>query len=170
MKEADFRKVVEENYARIYRICFHYFGNSEEANDAVQDILLKVWLNIDKFRGESALSTWISRIAVNVCLTSFRYRRNGTVRIEPEQFLFLRDNLPDESDNYPENEEKLKFFHNFMQKLSAADRTLVSLYLEDMESADIASVTGLSDVNVRTRIHRIKKQIKEEWEDNYGTR
>ena len=90
--------------------------------------------------------------------------------IEPEQFLYLRDNLPDESDKDPENEEKLKFFHNFMQKLSAADRTLVSLYLEDMESADIASVTGLSDVNVRTRIHRIKKQIKEEWEESYGTR
>lgn len=170
MKEEDFRKVVEENYGRISRICLHYFGNREEANDAGQDILLKVWLNIDKFRGESALSTWISRIAVNVCLASFRDRRNGTVRIESEQLGHLRDNIPDESDNDPEKEEKLMFFHNFMYKLSAVDRTLVSLYLEDMESADIATVTGLTDVNVRTRIHRIKKQIKDEWEESYGTR
>ena len=169
MKEEDFRKIVEDNYGRIYRICFRYFGNSEEATDAGQDILLKVWLNIDKFRGESALSTWISRIAVNVCLTSIRNRRKETVDIKPEYFRCLRDNIPDEGDNDPEEEEKLKFFHNFMQKLSAADRTLVSLYLEDMESSDIALVTGLTDVNVRTRIYRIKKQIKKEWEESYGT-
>ncbi len=170
MKEKDLRKVVEENYGKIYQIYFNYFGNKEEANDAGQDILLKVWLNIDIFRGESALSTWISRIAINVCLTSFRNRRNGTIRIESEQFRDLRENLFDESDKDPEEEEKLKFFHNFMQKLSAVDRTLVSLYLEDMKSADIVSVTGLTDVNVRTRIHRIKNQIKEEWEKSYGTR
>jgi RNA polymerase sigma-70 factor (ECF subfamily) len=170
MKEEDFRKVVDENYGRISRICLHYFGSREEADDACQEVLLKVWLNIDKFRGESSLSTWISRIAVNVCMTTFRNKKTDPLRLGSEELKHLGDKMPDENYSGDEEEEKLKFFHAFMQKLPAADRTLVSLYLEDMESADIAEVTGLSDANVRTRIHRIKKQIKEDWEVRYGTR
>lgn len=170
MKEEDFRKVVDENYGRINRICFHYFGSREEADDACQEVLLKVWLSIDKFRGESSLSTWISRIAVNVCMTTFRNQKTETVRLGSEELKHLGDKMPDENYSGDEEEEKLKFFNAFMQLLPAADRTLVSLYLEDMESADIASVTGLSEANVRTRIHRIKKQIKEDWEERYGTR
>ena len=170
MKEEDFRKVVDNNYGRISRICLHYFGSREEADDACQEVLLKVWLNIDKFRGDSSLSTWISRIAVNVCLTTFRNKKNDTVRLGSGELGKIDDKMPDETDPETSEDEKLIFFHAFMKKLTAADRTLVSLYLEDMESADIAAVTGLSDVNVRTRIHRIKKQIKEEWEERYGTR
>lgn len=170
MKQEDFRKVVDENYGKISRICLHYFGSREEADDVCQEVLLKVWLNIDKFRGESSLSTWISRIAVNVCMTTFRNRKPETVRLGSDELRHLGDKMPDDIDPETGEEEKLKFFHAFMQKLPAADRTLVTLYLEDMESADIAAVTGLSDANVRTRIHRIKKQIKEEWEERYGTR
>jgi RNA polymerase sigma-70 factor (ECF subfamily) len=51
-----------------------------------------------------------------------------------------------------------------------ADRTLVNLYLEDLDTTEIAAITGLSESNVRTRIHRIKKQIKTEWEEKNGTR
>jgi RNA polymerase sigma-70 factor (ECF subfamily) len=57
-----------------------------------------------------------------------------------------------------------------MQKLSAADRTLVSLYLENLDTAEIAQTTGLSEANVRVKIHRIKKQIQQEWEAHNGTR
>jgi RNA polymerase sigma factor (sigma-70 family) len=103
-------------------------------------------------------------------MTTFRNKKTETVRLGSEELKHLGEKMPDESCSGDEEEEKLQFFHAFMQKLPAADRTLVSLYLEDMESADIAEVTGLSDANVRTRIHRIKKQIKEDWEVRYGTR
>ncbi len=170
MKEEEFKKVVDGNYGRISRICLHYFGSREEADDACQEVLLKVWLSIDKFRGESSLSTWISRIAVNVCMTTFRNKKTETIRLGSEELKHLGDKMPDENDPGDEEEEKLRFFKSFMEKLPAADRTLVSLYLEEMDSSDIATVTGLSEANVRTRIHRIKKQIKEEWEVRYGTR
>jgi RNA polymerase sigma-70 factor (ECF subfamily) len=67
-------------------------------------------------------------------------------------------------------EEKLKFFREFSSRLSPVDRTLVSLYLGDVDYREISQVTGLSEVNARSRIHRIKGQIKKEWEEKNGTR
>ena len=64
-----FRKALSENNGRIHRICRHYFGRKWEADDAYQEILLKIWLNLKGFRGEAQLSTWVNRIAVNTCLT-----------------------------------------------------------------------------------------------------
>jgi RNA polymerase sigma-70 factor (ECF subfamily) len=170
MKEEQFRKIVEENYARIYRICYRYFGDRDEAYDACQETLLKVWLNIDKFRGNSSLGTWICRIAVNVCITAFRNTRIRTTNLDTVHLKEYQDISPNEQDQNEDEEKKLQFFQQFLNRLSAADRTLVSLYLEDMDSGEIASVTGLSNTNVRTRIHRIKKQIKEEWEVKNGIR
>jgi RNA polymerase sigma factor (sigma-70 family) len=64
-----FRAAILENDKRIYSICSHYFGPGDNAKDAYQEVLLKIWLNILNFRGESQLKTWITRIAVNVCMT-----------------------------------------------------------------------------------------------------
>ena len=64
-----FKEAIRENDKMILRICNHFFGPGENAKDAHQEILLKIWLNIEKFRNESKIKTWIYRIAVNVCLT-----------------------------------------------------------------------------------------------------
>lgn len=170
MKEKLFRQIVDENYCKIYRICYRYFGNRDEADDACQETFLKIWLNINKFRGEASLSTWACRIAINVCLTFKRINKRKMAHIASDQATAYQDCLSDENEEYQDTGEKLQFFHQFMDNLPVADRTLVALYLEELNSREIASVTGLSEANVRTRIHRIKNQIKKEWEDKNGTR
>ena len=56
-----------------------------------------------------------------------------------------------------------------MDSLNATDKTLVSLYLEDLDTKELSQITGLSESNVRVKLHRIKNQIKKEWEVKYGT-
>lgn len=165
-----FRNAVRENDRRIYNICCHYFGPGDEAKDAYQEILLKLWLNIMNFRGESSLKTWICKIAVNVCLTFVsKAKKNSSVFIKLSHIEHC-DRVSEE-ENIPEDEEaKLKFFEEFKNDLGEADKVLVTLYLEDIEYSEISQITGLSEVNARARIHRIKKQIKQEWEDKYGIR
>jgi RNA polymerase sigma-70 factor (ECF subfamily) len=170
MKEELFRQIVDENYCKIYRICYRYFGNRDEAGDACQETFMKMWLNINKFRGEASLSTWACRIAINVCLTFKRLNKRQMAHIVSEQVTDYQDCISDENEEHQDHDEKLQYFHRFIGRLPVADRTLVALYLEDMDSREIASVTGLSEANVRTRIHRIKNQIKKEWEENNGTR
>lgn len=56
-----------------------------------------------------------------------------------------------------------------MNNLNATDKVLVSLYLEDLDTKEMSHITGLSESNVRVKIHRIKNEIRKEWEIKYGT-
>jgi len=169
-QETLFRAAILENDRRIYSICCHYFGPGDEAKDAYQEVLLKIWLNILNFRGESQLKTWISRIAVNVCMTFLSKRKKKSAVFIPFSQIDGYDRISENENNPEEEEAKLRFFEEFKNKLNPADKILVALYLEDIEYTEIAKITSMSEGNARTRIHRIKKQIKKEWEDKYGIR
>jgi RNA polymerase sigma factor (sigma-70 family) len=169
-QEEMFREAIRENDRRIYSICCNYFGPGDEAKDAYQEILLKIWLNILKFRGESQLKTWISRIAVNVCMTYLSKKSKKSSVFVPLSHLDYDYKTWESDDNFEEEEVKIKFFEDYKNKLSSEDKILVTLYLEDLEYLEISLITGLSEGNARARIHRIKKQIKKEWEDKYGIR
>lgn len=169
-QEKMFREAILENDRRISNICRYYFGYGDEAKDAYQEVLLKIWLNILSFRGESQLKTWISRIAVNVCMT---YLSNKSRKSSVFELYSQNDhdyNTVESDDSFAEVEEaKIKFFEEYRGKLSSADKILVTLYLDDIDYGEISIITGLSEGNARARIHRIKKQIKKEWEGKYGT-
>ena len=91
-REEMFREAIHENDNRIYRICCHFFGPGDEAKDAYQEIFLKIWLNILKFRGEAQLKTWVTRIAVNTCLTFLsKAKKNSSVFVPfPHQNCYQR--------------------------------------------------------------------------------
>ncbi|MCC7400079.1 MAG: RNA polymerase sigma factor [Chitinophagaceae bacterium] len=165
-----FRQALEENQKRIYSICCYYFGPGDDARDAFQEVLIKIWLNIKNFRGDSQLKTWVTSITINVCLTfiSKAKKKNNlfTNFSQLEYFDSICEHKPDSG----LDEEKLNFFKEFTTGLPHADRTLVALYLEEISYKEISEITGLSEANARTRIHRIKLLIKKAWEDKYGTR
>ncbi|HEX2866881.1 MAG TPA: RNA polymerase sigma factor [Ignavibacteriales bacterium] len=163
-----FREALEENQKMIFRVCCRFFGPGENAKDAYQDILLKIWMNIEGFRGECQLKTWIYRISVNVCITFRSKNKRKSSLFVPFSEPAYR--VPDEEKLLEDEENKLLFFRKFMDELSGADKALVSLYLEDLDTREMSRITGLSESNVRVRIHRIKSEIKKQWEVEYGTR
>jgi RNA polymerase sigma-70 factor (ECF subfamily) len=170
-REKLFREAIKENSQRIFRICSYYFPDPDDRNDAFQDALIRIWDNLSSFKGQSQVSTWIYRIAVNTCLGFMRREKRRKGMIDP---LNPVDYVPIAADDIPEDhkrtDEKLQFFRDFIYRLSVSDRTLVSLYLEELSTKEMAEVTGLSESNVRVRIFRIKEQVKKEWEEkNYGT-
>ena len=105
-------------------------------------------------------------MAVNTCLSHIRSRnqRNNLIEstIDPE-ILLIPESAGNENDFIEEN--KMIFLQQFLLNLSMADRTLVSLYLENLSTKEMAEVTGMSETNLRVRIHRIKEKIKKEWEE-----
>jgi RNA polymerase sigma-70 factor (ECF subfamily) len=166
-----FRIAFEENRQRIFRICCHYFPDRDDCNDAYQESLVRLWENLSGFRGNAALSTWIYRVVVNVCLSHIRQekKRGQTVSVTaeiPDNQTMLCDETNESSDP-----DKIRFFRQFMLSLSGADRILVTLYLEEVSTREMAEITGLSEANVRVRLHRIKETIRKQWEVYYyGTR
>ena len=169
-REKLFREAIRENDHRIYRICCYFFPDRDDSNDAYQESLIRIWENLHSFRGKSMLSTWIYRVAVNTCLSYIRRdrHRNRLVVNGHNAGVFQVADVQDE--NTGTEEIKIAFLQRFMTDLTTADRTLVSLYLEDLSTKEMAEVTGISEANVRVRIHRIKEKIKKEWEENqHGT-
>ena len=169
-QEEIFKEAIHDNGESIYNICCHFFGPGDEAEDAYQEILLKIWLNIKSFRGESQLKTWMIRIASNVCLTYIAKRKKRASVFVPISSVDYYENPDDTGVSTEEEEVKIKFFRTFNERLNPLDKTLVALYLEDIAYREMSHITGLSEVNARARIHRIKKQINKEWEEEYGTR
>jgi len=169
-QEETFREAIRENDKRIFSICCHFLGPGDEVKDAYQEVLLKIWLNIKNFRGESQLKTWICRIAVNVCLTFISKAKKSSSVFVPFSQKDYHDSVCEDDHDPGQEELKIKFFDDFKSKLNNVDKILVTLYLEEMDYGDISQITGLSEGNARTRIHRIKNQIKKEWEDKYGIR
>lgn len=163
--------MISENRERIFRICGYYFQRENDRDDAYQDILIRIWEHLSSFREKSQISTWIFRIAVNTCLMYIR-KNKSRQKIFSRTVTTAYSNMPDEVP-YSEDtgqETKLAFFREFMQEISPVDRSLVSLYLEDFTTKEMAELTGISEANVRVRIHRIKERIKDKWkEKQHGT-
>lgn len=165
-REEQFRKTIEENRDRIFRICDYYFPGRTERDDAYQDSLIRIWQSLPSFRGESKVSTWIYRIVVNTCLASFRSEQKRTGNTRSLDRIDIEADPPGQAmEAACRDDNKMLFFRNFMQSLPGLDRTLVTLYLDELSTREMSEITGLSESNVRVRIHRIKEHVKKEWEE-----
>ncbi len=170
--ERFFKDAVEENRDRIYRICCCYALDAEERKDLFQESLIHVWKGLKSFREGAAVSSWVYRVAVNTCLdhvrAGTRRRRILGARVTGDDGETL-DNVPAQTP--APVDDRLGSLYAAIDRLSLADRTLISLYLEDLDGAAMAEVTGLSEANVRVRIHRIKNALRGMMnEANHGTR
>ena len=155
MKEATYKKIYEENYPKVFRLCLGYTGGDEPfSKDLAQETFLKIWQHLDSFRNESAIETWIYRIAVNTCLAALRKekKKNGTMQIENLQ-------LSDEISNSENKEIMLAQLYACIKKLTVSNKAIILLELEGLPQQEIATIMGLKHEAVRTRIHRIKNQL-----------
>jgi RNA polymerase sigma-70 factor (ECF subfamily) len=153
MEQDLFQQLYQQYYAIVYRICKGYFkGDAELAGDMVQEVFIKVWERHDFFKQECQVSTWIYRITVNVCLTEIRRQKNYANRL-------TKLDPPAESCSENKQEESAILFR-CIARLKESDRVLALLILEDLTQEDIAQILGLSDVNARVRIHRLKDKLK----------
>ena len=164
-KEQQFRELISEHEDKIYRICSWYFTDTDERNDAYQEALIKIWEQLHSFKGKSKISTWLYRVTVNICLSGIRSNKRRLSHIDTDRKVESLEIPEATSETEGIKDKKLKFFQHFMETLGLADRTLVSLYLEDISTREMADITGLSEANVRVKIFRVKEQIKKQGEE-----
>lgn len=145
-----FEQLYNEYSDRIFRLCMSYVNDRALAKDLTQETFIIVWQQLDKFRQESSIGTWIYRIASNNCLKMIR--KNKVNRTAP----FPVD-IPEKIEASLEPE--INLLYQFISELPEIDRIIISLELEELPQAEIANIVGLSAANVRVRIHRIKEKL-----------
>lgn len=166
-KEEKFNAIVTENGERIQRICRYYNSNTEDQKDMYQEVLVNIWKSLNSFRGDSAISTWVYRVAVNTSLsyTGKAYRRMKLMVNSDNQNL---SSLMDEENlkEKLEQEEQLEQLQTELNQLSVIDKALISLMLEGLTMKEIADVIGITEPNVKVKIHRVKTQLKEKLKES----
>jgi len=156
-KEVKFQSLLEAHRDSIYRICWGFTSSKEDVQDLFQDVMLNIWRGLDRFRGQSELSTWVYRISVNTCLL---WKRSKKRRIQTTG----KDSIPDQrgqtvEQDYIRNERILRL-KEAIGTLKKVDRTIALLVLEEMSYKEIADITGLSINNIGVKINRIKAELK----------
>ncbi|SFW47590.1 RNA polymerase sigma factor [Cellulophaga fucicola] len=156
-KEQKFKKVYEQSKDKVYRLCLGFMGNKIDADDLFQEVLIKVWNNLDTFRNESNIDTWIYRITTNTALLTL----NRKTKLKKKEIDY-QPNIPHyESDNLnsTDKEQEVKKLYKAISSLKEIDRIIIGLLLENCSYDDISNITGLKTSNVGVRINRIKKTL-----------
>jgi RNA polymerase sigma-70 factor (ECF subfamily) len=143
-----FSRLVERYQRDVYRLCYRYVNNHHDANDMAQETFLKAFRAIHSFRGDSAFSTWLYRIAVNTCL-SFRSARR------PEQDPLddsLADSKPPASEEI-EREERARLVRSAVSRLPEKQRaTLILKIYHELTHEEVAAILGATVGTVKANL------------------
>jgi len=147
---------LESNQNIVHKICSLYTNNRDAHNDLFQEITIQLWKAYPKFRGDSKFSTWMYRVALNTAITLYRKSKRRVQTQDYESVIFKI-----KADEYDETEEQqLKLMYKAIKQLNDIDKALVFLYLEEKNYAEISETLGISEVNARVKMNRIKTKLR----------
>lgn len=147
---------LEKNQNIVHKVCRLYTNDQESHNDLFQEIAIQLWKAYPKFRGEAKFTTWMYRVALNTAITQYR-KSKRKIPIQDFESVVYKIRA-DEYDS--EEEQRLSLLYKAVKQLGDIEKALVFLYLEDKDYGEIASTLGISEVNARVKMNRIKNKLK----------
>lgn len=154
--EHKFVTELESNQNIVHKVCSLYTNDRDSHNDLFQEITIQLWKAYPKFRGEAKFSTWMYRVALNTAITLYRKSKR---RVKTQDFDSVIYKI--KTDEYDDTEERqLKLIYDAVKQLGDIDKALVFLYLEDKDYSEIAATLGITEVNARVKMNRIKNKLR----------
>jgi RNA polymerase sigma factor (sigma-70 family) len=160
--ERVFRFILKTYKEKIYFQVRKIVINHDDADDVTQDAFIKIWRNLDKYRGDSKLYTWLYRIATNEALTFIQKKRKDlSVDIDDNEFLSNQLISPN-SDTYMDGDEVQIKLQKALLQLTDKQRIVFNLkYFEELKYEEIAKITGTSVGGLKAMYHLAVKKIEE---------
>ncbi len=154
--EHNFVELLEKHQNIVHKVCRLYTNNYDAHNDLFQEITIQLWKAYPKFRGEAKFSTWMYRVGLNTAITLYRKSKRS---INTQEFDLVQFKI--KADDYDNTEEEqLKLMYKALHQLNDIDKALVFLYLEDKNYKEISETMGISEVNARVKMNRIKTKLR----------
>lgn len=153
--EGAFAELVGRYKRRVFSIAGRFARGDHELDDLCQEVFVKAYQNLAKFRGEAPFEHWVSRIAVRACYDHLRKTKHDRAAVAlADVTLATTDNVA------PARAREVLDFA--LAKLSADERLVLTLLeLEERSVREIAELTGWSEGNVKVRAHRARQRLKE---------
>lgn len=152
-----FLDILEKNIGIILKISRAYTNSVHDKEDLINDITLELWKSFGRFKGDSKISTWIYRVAINTSMNFNRKRKS-------DKLYFPADLRQFESPVWlmePPDPSHSEILYQCIDELNQLNKAIIMLYLDGNSHDEISDITGISKTNVGTRISRIKEQIKD---------
>jgi RNA polymerase sigma-70 factor, ECF subfamily len=167
-EEAAYENLLQRFQQPVYNLAYRLLNDSSDASDVVQEVFLKVFRNVGRFRRQSSLKTWIYRITVNEAHNQRRWffrHRSREVGLDAEPELTWSRNVPDSERSpfdYTFDREKQELIENALARINPLFREVVVLRdVEDLSYEEIAEVLQISLGTVKSRILRGREALKE---------
>ena len=156
--ERAYAVLVEKHKSYAFTLAYKVLQNRPEAEDAAQEAFIKAFHHLHTFNREAKFSTWLYRIIVNTAISLKRKSKHRFVNLAD-----VRIETRHEGEGVMDKQDKQRYLHQAMNKLSEADRTALTLfYLKEFSLEEIASITGLTADTLKVRLHRARIRLADE--------
>jgi len=159
-ERAEFNAIVDRFAERVYNHALRMLNNREDAEEAMQDVFLRVHRSFGTFRGDAEFSTWLWRITVNVCLSRRGSRWKRRERIQVER---ISDDIPDDApgpDELLSRREERRRIAVLIARLPGREAAALTLYyMEELDYATIGRILRIPPGSVATALHRGRERL-----------
>lgn len=156
-----FEEIFNTHKERIYSLCFRYLQQEQEAEDAVQEVFVKVYNKLGAFKTESQIGTWIYRIAINHCLDILKAKKRKQRLLRIVSFVPFIAEVKGASENKMEDKEAYQLLSEQLHSLAPNQLTAIVLNkLEELSIEQVSQIMGLSYKAVESLIQRGKQNLQ----------
>ena len=174
--EAAIRAIMQANNRRLYRLARGILRNDSEAEDVVQETYVRAFTHLEEFRGDSSLSTWLARIAMNEALGRLRRQRPAVEwtslppgTLEAQIIQFPHSVLSEDPEKSMAQREIQHVVEHAIDELPEAFRIVfITRVIEGMNFEETAEILGLKPETVKTRLHRARTMLRDNVEKKIG--
>ncbi|KUG09557.1 RNA polymerase sigma factor [Solirubrum puertoriconensis] len=152
---ADFTARITEYQPLLWRVCRMYCPDANDRQDLYQEIVLQLWQAWPRYQpGAAKLSTWLYRVALNVAISDLR-RRTRQPNISA-----LEPDAPYAAPPPDDLGDDLAQLYRAIERLSEVEKAFVLLYLEERSYEEMADILGITQNNVRVKMHRVQEKLR----------
>lgn len=165
-----FRQLVEKHQQLVFRTCMGFLHNKDDADDLTQEVFIQAYQSLSRFKGDSAFSTWIYRIAVNASLNKVR-KSSVNIFLHGIETIFggdksgevnLRTHYEEDPENLMIRQENIQWVKKALDALPEKQRTAIVLSkYDELSQREIAAIMNISEGAVEALIQRAKKNLRE---------
>lgn len=160
-KENIFVSVLDRHKGIIFKVANTYCSDNSDKDDLIQEIILQLWISIDRYDNKYKWSTWIYRIALNTSISFYRknkFRKEKTIPLSP--IIEISDSEEHLLD------DRIVLLNRLIRELREIDKAIILLHLEGLDSQEIADIIKSTQTNVTTKVYRIKKVLKQKFDEH----
>lgn len=158
--EIAFESLIVKYESKIYNLCFYLLKNKEDALDASQEVCIKIYRAINKFKGDSKFSTWIYRITYNTCLDYIKKRKD---ELSFDEIISTENGIESKTEGIIESRELKLELKRCILKLNNDFKSVIILRdIEGLSYQEIAEVLSIEVGTVKSRLNRAREALKNE--------